>query len=558
MHRSAAAGAVLALTALLIGAVPAGAEPTDTHVITLDPAAVDDIDALQQIYGPWPAGRRAEDPTATARCGPASPDPVPDGQPIVVSMPPASPFTVGAIPASSWRNPPVTDVTWRLQYEGLMWMKPLARRAVMDGQMQSFAALVAQAVAFHRQNPDPGNNNYGWDEGTALRRLETENCLYALQASEQLRPGMTADAQVLLSGRYYGPPNFPVHNHGLMANLQLVRAGEQLGVPSWKSTAIRRMTSEAPQAFSTQGLSYEQSSMYHGVNTSLWASAVAVLRDTPGSETAAASVDRIVAKARIANQWLTEPDGVIVQVGDSDEIGGSAATLTTPRVLRDDQTGWDIGRWSWSDPNAIYYTVRSGPARRAHGQHDRAGGVTFSAAGVRVLVGPGRFTYDATNNYHAYQVSPNSHNVALPDGGTVTSAGGKVTANVVQGPAHNWTVQDTMFGISHTRGVNVNRDTVTMKVSDTFPSKSLWRQYFHLDPEWTMVSATPNSTTMVFAHPSGRRLTITTTGRLSSAVQGITRPPQGWHFPEWGARVWAYEIVIRSYGRSSVTSLKVS
>ncbi|WP_433731674.1 hypothetical protein ACQP2Y_23315 [Actinoplanes sp. CA-051413] len=527
-------------------------------MITLDPAAVDDIDALEEIYGPRPEGQRSADPTADARCGSAAADPVPDGQPIVVSMPPAPAFTVGAIPAASWKNPPVADVTWRLQYQGLMWMKPLARRAAIDGQAQSLAALVAQAVAFHRQNPDPGNNNYGWDEGTALRRLETENCLYALSASELLRPGMTADARVLLGPRYYGPPNYSVHNHGLMANLQLARGSDLLAVPSWKTTAVRRMTSEAPQSFSARGLSYEQSAMYHGVNTTLWANAVPVLADTPGSEAAAATVDMLVGKARTAYQWLTEPDGIIVQVGDSDEIRGAATTLSTPRVLRDDQTGWTIGRWSWTDPQTVYYSLRYGPARRAHGQHDRAGGVTFTAAGVRVLVGPGRFSYDAADNYRAYQLSANSHNVALPDGGTVTSAGGKVTASVIQGPAHNWTVQDTMFGISHTRGVNVNRDTRTMKVSDSFPAKNLWRQYFHLDPAWTLVSAPLNGTKLTFAHPDGRRLGITTTGRLSGVVQGITRPPQGWHFPKWGNRVWAYEIVIRSYGRSSVTSFVVS
>jgi len=72
------------------------------------------------------------------------------------------------------------------------------------------------------------------------------------------------------------------------------------------------------------------------------------------------------------------------------------------------------------------------------------------------------------------------------------------------------------------------------------------------------VSGGSNATKLVFAHPSGKRLTITTTGRVSSMVQGITRPPQGWHFPRAGARVWAYEIVIRSYGRSSATTFQLS
>jgi len=557
-HRLALASAVLALIATLLGAGPAGAAPAGPHVIPPDPVAIDDTDALQQIYGQLPELRALDaDPTADARCGAAAPDPVPDGQPIKVSMPPAPVFTVGAIAAASWRKPPVSNATWRMRYQGLMWMKPLARRAAMDLQTKSLNALISQVVAFHAQNPDPGNSNYGWDEGTALRRLETENCLYALTLSKRLRSGMFADAGVLRGRRYYGPPYAPVHNHGLMANMQLIRAGNLLGVPSWATDATRRIVNEAPKAFSARGISYEQSSMYHGVNTRLWADAAAQLRGTPGLASAAANIDKIVAKARVAGRWMTEPDGKLVQIGDSDESPGTAATPSTLRVLRDDGAGWAIGRWSWSDPKAIYYTVRYGPTRRAHGQNDRAGGVTFSAAGVRVLVGPGRYSY-GTDNYHAYQLSPQSHNVAIPDGGKVTSAGGKVTGNVVQAAAHNWTVQDKMFGIAHTRGINVNRNTKTMKINDTFPSKKQWRQYFHLAPGWKLLSGAPNSRKMVFSHPSGRRLTITTTGRVTHAVQGITRPPQGWHFPAMGSRVKSYEIVISSYGRSSVTSFRVS
>jgi len=558
IHKLAAASTVLALTAALLGAGPAAAASAGPHVIPLDPIVVDDLDALEEIYGPLPGFKALdEDPTADARCGAAAPDPVPDGQPIKVSMPPAPTFTVGSIAAASWRNPPVSDPTWRMRYQGLMWMKPLARRAAMDLQAESLAALVSQVVAFHRQNPDPDNSKYGWDEGTALRRLETENCLYALTGSQRLRPGMVADARVLRGSRYYGPPYAPVHNHGLMANIQLVRAGNLLKVPSWVTDATKRIVSEAPKAFSARGVSYEQSSMYHGVNTRLWASAVTLLRNTPGSGSAATKIDKIVAKASVAGQWMTEPDGKLVQIGDSDEGPGLASALRTPRVLRDDPTGWAIGRWSWTDPKAVYYTVRYGPNRFAHGQHDRAGGVTFSAAGVRVLVGPGRYSY-GSDNYRAYQLSPNSHNVAVPDKGKVTNAGGKVTASVVQTTAHSWTVQDKMFGIAHTRGINVNRSTKAMKINDTFPSKKLWRQYFHLAPGWKLVSGKPNGTKLVFSHPSGRRLTVTTTGRVTHALQGITRPPQGWHFPKMGSRVKAYEIVIRSYGRKSLTTFQVS
>jgi hypothetical protein len=175
-----------------------------------------------------------------------------------------------------------------------------------------------------------------------------------------------------------------------------------------------------------------------------------------------------------------------------------------------------------------------------------------------VLVGPGRFSYDTTDNYHAYQVGPQSHNVAKPDKKQVTNNGGSVAGTLIRAPAHMWTIKDTMFGIAHSRGITVNRDTATMTVSDTFPASSLWRQSWHLDPQWTHVSGGSNSTTLVFSHPTGRRLTITTAGRVSSVLRGVTRPPAGWHFPRQGSRVWAYEIVIRSYGRSSTTSFTIS
>ncbi|GLY95534.1 heparinase II/III family protein [Actinoplanes sp. NBRC 103695] len=541
-------------------APPSPAAAADVHVIPPDPVAIDDLGALLEIYGASATKPRARvaDPTATAGCGSPAVDPVLDDERIVVKIEPVHSFTVGAIPASSWRNPPSADPTWRLNYLGLMWMKSIARRAAMDGQTKALTVIVNQALKFYQQNPDPGSNKYGWDEGTALRRLETMNCLYALTNNPALRPGMWADAKVQMGTRYYGPPNYKVHNHGLMANLQLLRAGQQLNIPEWRKLAADRMASEAPKSFSGAGTSFEQSSMYQGVNATLWGTAVTKLTEA-GNTTAAGKVNKVVGPARVVYQWMTQPDGNITQVGNSYEQAGQKGSLTAPRVFRDMQTGWAIGRWSWTDPNAVYYTIRTGPSKFAHGQHDRAGGVTFSAKGVRVLVGPGAFSYDTTNNYALYQMGPQSQNVALPGGKAVTNAGGTFTAWKEQAPAHAWTVSDKMFGVAHTRGVNINRDTVAMRVSDSFPSSvSVWRQYWHLDPKWTLVSGGANGVKLVFAHPSGRRLTVTTNGRVSNVVKGVTRPPAGWHFPKFGSRVQGYEVVIRSYGRASTTTFQVS
>jgi hypothetical protein len=136
-----------------------------------------------------------------------------------------------------------------------------------------------------------------------------------------------------------------------------------------------------------------------------------------------------------------------------------------------------------------------------------------------VLVGPGRFSYDATNNYNAYQISPNSHNVVIPNGGTIRPSASTITSSVVQAPAHAWNTTDLAFGIEHIRNINIDGQTPKFRVKDTFPTASLWRQYWHLDPKWTLTTGGAGSTQLVFSHPSGRKLTMTTTGRVVS-IQG--------------------------------------
>lgn len=544
--------ASVALAAGVMFVNPVAARADSPHVLPVDPSAYDGTIATGPAYG---ATADPSDPTSTAGCGSAATQPVPDGEPIVVTIGTAAPFTVGEITAATWLNPAVTDPTWRLDFQGLMWMKSLARRAAIDGQRESLAALVAQAVQFHQDDPDPGTNLSGWDEGTALRRLETENCLYNLTQAAELIPGMGADAAVLLGTRYYGPPYAPVHNHGLMANLQLVRAGDLLGRADWKDAAVKRMTAEAPLAFSRAGLSFEQASGYQGVNAGLWEQAATVLGASPGAETAAATLRKAVAAAWDAFAWETEPDGKIVQIGDSEESAGRAGSATFPRTLRDDQTGTVIGRWSWTDPQTSYYTVRYGPPRRAHGQEDRAGGVTWSTLGTRVLVGPGKYTYDKNSPWYLWQLGPASHNVAIPNGAVVKSGRtARLTASTVQSSAHAWTVADDIYNTPHTRNVNIKRDAHSLRVTDLFPKSTLWRQHWHLDPGWTLVSGKAGGTTLTFRHTSGRKLTVTTTGRVSGLIKGQTSPIGGWHFATFGTRTAATDIVIRSYGRAATAT----
>ena len=159
-----------------------------------------------------------------------------------------------------------------------------------------------------------------------------------------------------------------------------------------------------------------------------------------------------------------------------------------------------------------------------------------------MLVGPGRYTSDLRSPFHAYQIGPQGQNVAIPTAGAGNGTAA-VTASRIRSAAHNWTINDKVYGIAHTRGVYANRDIPSLTVSDIFTGSPLGGS--------TGTSTRPGPTSpaartvdrLVFAHPTGRRLTITTNGKVSGVVRGVKQPVQGYNFPEYGVRYPAYEVV---------------
>jgi hypothetical protein len=485
-------------------------------------------------------------------CGPPAATAVPDGQPIVVKLPPAAAFTVGKISTSMWVHPSVSDPAWQLSFYGFMWLHPLAQRAAQDGQQESLAALVDQIVQFHALNPDHGRSEHGWDEGASMRRLTAESCLYQITQSKRLVSGMTADANVLLGPRYYGPPYHQVHNHGVMANLALLRAAGLLGNRQWRLTATARLRNESTVAFSRKGVSLEQSSSYQALNINLWARAAEALEDAAPADPAVRTLRQVLAKARRVLAWYTEPDRNLVLIGESDEGAGTTRSKAQDRVFRDDQAGLGVGRWSWSDPRTSYYTVRYGPPMRAHGQQDR-GGVTWSALGTRVLVGPGRYTYDAASRYYPYAKRPASHNVAFPARGTlVNSRSVSVRKMSYTSTRQAWQFADSLYGTAHARALVVDAKARRLTATDAFGRRTWFVQKWHLDSAWRLASVGDHGRTAVFTRSGGRRLVLSTTGSIS-VRRGSTRPVAGWYFPGLGQRRTNVEVTVSARGTATTT-----
>ncbi|MFC6021110.1 hypothetical protein ACFP2T_33675, partial [Plantactinospora solaniradicis] len=80
---------VTTLVAVTLHASPAAAD--DPHILPVDPAAIDTPAEIREQYAPPKPdehGRSPVSPEAAARCGRPAAEPVPNGEPIVVSMPP--------------------------------------------------------------------------------------------------------------------------------------------------------------------------------------------------------------------------------------------------------------------------------------------------------------------------------------------------------------------------------------------------------------------------------------------------------------------------------------
>lgn len=472
-----------------------------------------------------------------------------------VSAPPYYSFTLGKLPRTIYKKPPTSDPQWRLWFESMRWAQELATEAERQQSPALLRATMAQQATFYRDNPDRGLSTLGWDEGTSLRRLQTLNCLYAVgkamgvNEKSSLLPLMAKEVAVQRGKRYYGPPNAPVHNHGVMANNALVTTGMLTGRTDWKSLGGNRLLKEGSQAFSPAGFTFEQSSEYHMVNVNIWASALQNVTVAYPNNTAVKALSARVQAARGALQWLTEPDGKLVQLGDAtrrngvpNPKGGSARG-----VKHDPATGFTVARWSWTDPTTTYLTARSGGRRWAHGHNDK-GSLTWSTAGDRILVDPG-FSYLAKHG-NVWWTTPAAHNVSLPTGCTAGATTSAVKTLVQKSRRLDMTMADSPCGKAHRRGVTVGHGALrVLGVTDSYGRGVAHRQVWHLDPSWKRISS--GAKVQRFrSSVTGRILTVTTGGTFTSKTTPV--------FYKTDESKGGTELVARASGRTVSTVFKTS
>lgn len=538
--------------------------PSVAHAAT-QPVPINPTQILTDS-GPMVDGYCATNPVVTVAT---------DGDPITIHMPPGPDFVVGAVPAAWWRTPPSADLVWQLSFRGLLWLQPVAYYTDLNSQTASYATAVDQAITFYAQDPDPGvpstggygnSTAYGWDEGTSLRRLTTLNCLYSRHADTRLVPLMQKEINVQVCPRYYGPPCNAIHNHGMMANEAIYRAGVLTNNAAWKNQAATRMGAEAPYVFDSYGIMKEQSSGYQNDNVFGWTWGGDLIR--PEYPTQAVAIDVAVARGTKALRWMTQPDGRYAQIGGtSPDIPGTTSPNPATASLIDDNYGWAFGRWDWTSPTSMYYVLRYGPGRAYHGLQDRPG-LTWSDWGNRILVEPGPYGSDPADPFVAYQTALTSQNIAIPSAITQVNKNVTRATSAIYSTSHAYSFTDPSWpGRPHTRYIALYgkgipshkayiRDTFTNDPTKTVTNNYI-RQFWHLDPTWTLASQSTNKA--VFNAANGRTLTMTTTGLISSIQRGVTTTPvHGWHMPNTGVKLPALEICLRKPPGATTTILETT
>ena len=256
-----------------------------------------------------------------------------------------------------WTTPPTTDTVRNLEVYGFLWIPSLleAMRSAPDAD-DRLAGLVSSVASTLVWRPDNrAVTDPVWNEGTNLRRQENLNCLYAVARDDRLLPLIQAVAHANLDpNRYYGPPQRPPHNHGLMANLALLNAGALLGRSDWRTAALGRMRTAIAASFTAVGLSIEQSSSYHQSVLSKWVGVSRRLRQLGGDDeiALATAVDSVLVRARRALGYLLMPNAVPVEFGD--QSGLRTDLVAQSRLwFQDDAAGVLTARWSWSSPTTL-------------------------------------------------------------------------------------------------------------------------------------------------------------------------------------------------------------
>jgi hypothetical protein len=453
----------------------------------------------------------------------------------------------------NWAMNPFGNPTWGQDFRSGGWIEDLVAAYLAGGPRAGAYQARAKELAA------------GWLQALPPSGRDPQTLVCIAQAF----PGQAwINDQIPPTVDYYAAHWMGAWNHGLMQDITLLRIG--CGYPPgafggdalrWRQTAVAQLTdafepNPLGPAIDPQGAVNEQATLYENFVYTLWQTALPALAacgyQLPGWITAR------IAKLPAFLGSATEPDGDLVQIGDSyverpaTSAHGSALVSVYP------QAGYVFGRSGWTSA-ASFYSLRFGPGREIHGHNDHMG-VTYYAGGRDLIVDAGHDGYAATP-YRTWLQSPEAAStLVLPGTGFNPDAATDLTADRVGRFGQFYELADTAFGGEpRYRSVYVSQRPDLMVVFDRATGgsdTSAYQQLWHLAPALTVTEV---GASYAIASAPGSELTVARVALPGQVISpGSTQvavaqasPYQGWVSDQMLQRTPADTVTMTSTGPSA-------
>jgi hypothetical protein len=484
-------------------------------------------------------------------------------------------FTAVALPDDpTWREAAFSgDLNWLFNYHALRWLLPL-----LQAGQEAGGARYAERAAFLLKdwiatNPRTGSPNaMAWNDHATAWRASVLACAVSTFGSPSwLATGLTNHGKVLASNAFYVKHG----NHALNQNIGLVDIACRVGNPAWKTLAASRLSVLIKESIDAEGATNEQSVHYALYNYDNYSRARRHLVNC--GLTVPSAFSRIDLMPDFL-AYATNPDGRYEQIGDSDLQMARAIVGTTAEYAATDgnsgprpsatikryAAGYLFARSGWGDTRPFghetFITIRFGPGKKAGGTghaHADGGSITMSAQGRRLLVDPGKYTYQR-GSWRNFFVGRSAHNVVTVDGLTYdASRSTKISTSTKTTSLLAVTTNTGYMGIAQRRRVMWSRTGDFLIVDDTLNSPSIrtYRQTWHLPFDAAPTISGQRMDT--HGEPSNLAVIQLINKPVSRIVTGATSPIQGWISSTYQAKVAApvLEATLRARSARFLTLL---
>jgi hypothetical protein len=456
-----------------------------------------------------------------------------------------------AIPADpTWTENPLGDANWEYQFHAQWLVLSLFQAWHASGDERYLEKATFLLRDWVQDNPRPAPRSaVAWDPmGTALRG-QVLAC-----ASRLLPPGAWLTDALDAHGRTLADPGFYVGegNWALNQGLGLLEIAAVRGRADWKELARSRLVALFEASVDAQGVTNEQSVYYQLYNYDRYRLVFARL------EAAGLALPPSASRLQRMPQFLgyaTLPNGEYEMIGDLDRMAarnlpGTAAEFAATKgasgtrpadTVAVYKAGWLFARSGWGErrpwADEVTLSLRFGPGPQIHGHADH-GSITLYGYGSRLLIDPGKYTYNR-DAWRSWFKGRTAHNVVTADGAAYDFfASSRLldhsrNATMVTARVH----MTGTAGVGHVRGITFSRNLDYVLVDDrlTSATRRTYRQLWHLTDD-----ANPALASWWFRTQRSRGNVqvrqLITTGTTSRVVTGRTSPIQGWVAWKHGVR----------------------